>query len=48
LLQGGIVRILLFELRQQHLYVLQLATLFPIIDEQYPRFAIGRMALDDF
>ena len=48
LLQRRVVRILLFKLCQQHLHILQLAGFLPVIDQQHPGFAIGRVALDDF
>ena len=43
-----IVGVQLFKLGEQYLHILQLPAFFPVVDQQHPRLAIGRMALDDF
>ena len=48
MLQRRIVRVQLLQLSQQNLYVLQLTAFLPVIDQQDPRLAVGRVALDDF
>ena len=47
LLQGGVVRVQLFQLRQQDLYVLQLAIFLPVLDQQHTCPTVRRIVLDD-
>ncbi len=47
LLQARVVGILLFEFGQQYLHVLQLTGFFPILDQQHPCAAVGRVTTQD-
>ena len=48
LLQCRVIRVLLLKLCQQYLHILQLPGFFPVTDQQHPRLAIGRLALQQF
>ncbi|MCY1186089.1 hypothetical protein D3C76_951140 [compost metagenome] len=47
LLNQRIIRVLLLQLGEQNLYILKLPGFLPVIDQQKPCLAVGRLALQD-